>query len=78
MQKLEQELWNLKMKGSDIASYIERFSDLALLSPEMVTQESKKVERYIWGLVSPVQDFLTTSRPTTFDSSKKLVYQLNE
>ncbi|KAL7606903.1 hypothetical protein Lser_V15G19246 [Lactuca serriola] len=47
MQKLEQELWSLKMKGNDIAAYTARFSDLALLCPGMVTPEIKKVERYI-------------------------------
>ena len=47
MQKLEQELWNLKIKGSDIAAYTARFSDLALLCPGLVTPESKKVKRYI-------------------------------
>ncbi|XP_023748177.1 uncharacterized protein LOC111896416 [Lactuca sativa] len=44
MQKLEQELWNMKMKDSDITAYTARFSDLALLCPGMVTPESKKVE----------------------------------
>ncbi|XP_023735791.1 uncharacterized protein LOC111883699 [Lactuca sativa] len=35
MKKLEQELWNLKMKGSDIAAYTARISDLAVLCPGM-------------------------------------------
>ena len=42
IQKLEHELWNLKMKGSDIAAYTSRFDDLALLCPGMVTPETKK------------------------------------
>ena len=48
VQKLEQELWELKMVGSDIVTYTDRFCDLAALCPEMVTLESKKIERYIW------------------------------
>lgn len=47
VQKLAQELWSLTMKGSDIATYTSKFSDLVVLSPGMVTQESKKVEHYI-------------------------------
>ena len=47
MQKLEQKLWNLKIKGFNVAAYTTRFSDLFLLYPGMVTPESKKVERYI-------------------------------
>ena len=55
MQKLEHELRNLKMKGSDIAAYTTRFCDLDLIFPGMVTPESKKIERYIWGLTPPTQ-----------------------
>ncbi|XP_052621623.1 uncharacterized protein LOC128127226 [Lactuca sativa] len=76
VQKLEQELWNLKMTGSDLAAYTTRFNDLALLCPAMVTPESKKVERYLWGLSSQIQDSVLASRPTTFDSAKELAQQL--
>ena len=44
MQKLKHELWNLKMKGSDIAAYTSRFDDIALLCPGLVTPESKKIK----------------------------------
>mgnify|MGYP001555833915 CR=1 FL=1 len=37
VQKLEQELWEPTMVGSDIVTYTDRFSDLAALCPEMVT-----------------------------------------
>ena len=47
-QKLEQELWGLTMVGSDITTYTNRFSDLAILFLGMVALESKKIERYIW------------------------------
>ena len=45
VQKLDQELWNLTMTGSNIVAYTTRFSDVAVLCPGMVTPESKKVER---------------------------------
>ena len=44
VQKLEQELWNLRMAGSDLTTYTNRFCDLALLCPAMVTPEDKKLE----------------------------------
>ena len=47
LKKLEQELWNLKMVGSDLVAYMARFSDLSALCPRMVNPEPKKVERYI-------------------------------
>ena len=37
VQKLEQELWNITMEGSDIKVYIPRFSDLIILCPGMIT-----------------------------------------
>ena len=72
MQKLEHELWNLKMKGSDIAAYTSRFDDLALLCPGMVTPESKKIERFIWGLTQPTKGNVLAAKPDTYDSAKCL------
>ena len=45
VQKLEQEFWNLTMKGSDIQAYTTRFTELAVLCPGMVSPKYKKVER---------------------------------
>ncbi|KAL7583712.1 hypothetical protein Lser_V15G44670 [Lactuca serriola] len=72
MQKLEHELWNLKMKGSDIAAYTSRFDDLALLFPGLVTPESKKIERFVWGLTNPTKGHVLAARPDTYDSAKTL------
>ena len=60
------------MVGSDIVAYTDRFSDLATLCPEMVTPESKKIERYIWHLSSQIQGNVLASNLTTFDSAKRL------
>ena len=76
VQNLEQEFWNLSMKGSDIAGYTQRFNELATLSPGMVTPEYKKIERYIWGLAPQIQGMVTASRPTTFDSAKRIATHL--
>ncbi|XP_052627106.1 uncharacterized protein LOC111882448 [Lactuca sativa] len=72
MQKLEEELWNLKMKGSDITTYTERFSDLSLLCPGMVTPKSRKVERFIWGLTTQLKDAMpSTNKPPKESGGKK-------
>ena len=70
VQKQEQEPWGLIMKGSDI--YTTRFSDLVALCPGMVPTESKKIKRYIWGLLPPFQGNVLSSNPFTFDSAKCL------
>ncbi|KAL7601569.1 hypothetical protein Lser_V15G22974 [Lactuca serriola] len=72
MQKLEHELWNLKMKGSNVTAYISRFDDLALLCPGLVTPENKKIERFIWGLSQPTKTHVLAARPNTYDSAKTL------
>ena len=76
IQKLEHELWNLRMTGSDAIAYTARFSDLSALCPSMVNPESKKVERYIWGLSPQIQGHVLASNPVTFDSAKRLAQRL--
>ncbi|GJU12005.1 putative reverse transcriptase domain-containing protein [Tanacetum coccineum] len=45
MKKLEAELWNLKVKGTDVFGYNQRFQELALLCVRMFPKESDKIER---------------------------------
>nr|GFB85272.1 hypothetical protein [Tanacetum cinerariifolium] len=46
---IKQEMWNLTMKGDDIDGYTNRFHELPIMCPTLVTPECKKIERYIWG-----------------------------
>ncbi|GJZ83121.1 putative reverse transcriptase domain-containing protein [Tanacetum coccineum] len=50
IKKLEIELWNLKVKGTDIPSYTLRFQELALMCGRMFPEESDKIEKYVGGL----------------------------
>ncbi|GJW04182.1 putative reverse transcriptase domain-containing protein [Tanacetum coccineum] len=50
IKKLEIELWNLKVKGTDITSYTLRFQELALMYGRMFHEESDEVEKYVGGL----------------------------
>ncbi|GJS67555.1 putative reverse transcriptase domain-containing protein [Tanacetum coccineum] len=45
IKKLEVELWNFKVKGTDVTGYNQRFQELALLCVRMFPEESDKVER---------------------------------
>ncbi|GJU52173.1 putative reverse transcriptase domain-containing protein [Tanacetum coccineum] len=47
MKKLEAELWNLKVKGTDVIGYNQRFQELALLCVRMFLEESDKIESTI-------------------------------
>nr|GEU81382.1 hypothetical protein [Tanacetum cinerariifolium] len=63
LQWLELELYNLKLKGTDIDGYTNRFLKLALLYPRMVEPEQVKVEQYIRGLLKNIHGDVTSSRP---------------
>ena len=42
----------------------------------MVTLESKKINRFIWGLTPPTQGNVLATNPLTFDSAEGLVQTL--
>ncbi|GJS94153.1 putative reverse transcriptase domain-containing protein [Tanacetum coccineum] len=74
--RLEQELYNLKLKGTDIDGYTNRFHELALLCPRMVEPEQVKVEQYIRGLSKNIRGDVTSTRPTGIDKAVCIAYQL--
>lgn len=76
IQKLKQELWGLTMKNSDIAAYTARFGDLVILCPGMVPTESKKIERFIWGLSPQLQGNVIVANPLIFYSARRLAQTL--
>ncbi|GJV32193.1 putative reverse transcriptase domain-containing protein [Tanacetum coccineum] len=49
-KKLEAELWNLKVKGTDVIGYNQCFQELALLCVRIFPEELDKIERYVGGL----------------------------
>ncbi|GJR33434.1 putative reverse transcriptase domain-containing protein [Tanacetum coccineum] len=48
--KLKGEMWNLKVKGTDVIGYNQQFQELALLCVRMFPEVSEKIERYVGGL----------------------------
>ncbi|GJR31391.1 putative reverse transcriptase domain-containing protein [Tanacetum coccineum] len=75
LQRLEQELYNLKLKGTDIDGYTNRFHELALLCPRMVEPEQVKVEQYIRGLSKNIRGDVTSSRPAGIGDDVRMAYQ---
>ncbi|GJU61162.1 hypothetical protein Tco_1238928 [Tanacetum coccineum] len=43
-------MWNLKVKGTDVVAYNQRFQELALLCDRMFPEETDKIERYVGGM----------------------------
>nr|GEX35070.1 hypothetical protein [Tanacetum cinerariifolium] len=69
MQKLETELWNHVMVGVVHASYTNRFHELMRLVPHLVTPESKKIERYAYGLSPQIRRMVAATEPKTMQIS---------
>nr|GEZ36091.1 hypothetical protein [Tanacetum cinerariifolium] len=44
IQRMKEELWTLTLKGDDIEAYNNRFHELALMCPDLVPNEKKKIE----------------------------------
>ncbi|GJX54554.1 putative reverse transcriptase domain-containing protein [Tanacetum coccineum] len=72
IKKLEIELWNLTVKGTDVVSYMQRFQGLALLCLRMVPEESDKVERYVGGLPNGIQGNVMSARPKMLQEAIEL------
>ncbi|GJZ30233.1 reverse transcriptase domain-containing protein [Tanacetum coccineum] len=50
IKKLEFKMWNLKVKGTDVVTYSQRFQELALICDRMFLEEIDQVEKYVGGL----------------------------
>ncbi|GKA05935.1 putative reverse transcriptase domain-containing protein [Tanacetum coccineum] len=65
IKKLEIELWNLKVKGTDVASYTLHFQELALICGKMFHEESEEVEKYVGGLPYMIRGNVMSYQPNT-------------
>ncbi|GKC95544.1 reverse transcriptase domain-containing protein, partial [Tanacetum coccineum] len=64
IKKLEFEMWNLKVKGTDVVTYSQRFQELALMCDRMFPKEINKVEKYVGGLPDTIHGRNRSSDPT--------------
>ncbi|GJR41767.1 hypothetical protein Tco_1309870 [Tanacetum coccineum] len=65
-KQMENELWNLKVKGTNLTAYNQRFQELILLCPEMVPNADRLLEHYIEGLPLSIKGNVTSSKPVDF------------
>nr|GEU77307.1 hypothetical protein [Tanacetum cinerariifolium] len=78
IQKMEQELWTLTLKGDDIEAYSNRFHELVLMYPELVSTEKKKIEKYIRGFPERIKGNITSSKPATLHDAINMARELVE
>ncbi|GJY30547.1 putative reverse transcriptase domain-containing protein [Tanacetum coccineum] len=76
IKKLEIELWNLRVRGNDVAAYTQRFQELALMCTKFLADETEKVDKYIGGLLDNIHGNVRSARPKTLDDTIELANDL--
>ncbi|GKD72377.1 putative reverse transcriptase domain-containing protein [Tanacetum coccineum] len=71
IKKLEIELWNLKVKGTDVASYTLRFQELAFICGRMFHKELEEVKKYVGGLPDMIRGNVMLYQPKTMEKAIK-------
>ncbi|GJW94306.1 reverse transcriptase domain-containing protein [Tanacetum coccineum] len=78
MQKLEIELWNHTMIEAGHAAYTDRFHELARLVPHLVTPESKRIKRYVYGLALQIRGMVAATEPKTIQKAVQIAGRLTD
>ncbi|GJS49703.1 reverse transcriptase domain-containing protein [Tanacetum coccineum] len=71
VKKMEDEFYNLIVKGNDLKTYIRRFQELAVLCPNIVPNTEKLMEVFISGLPRSIKGNVTASKPQTLEEAIK-------
>ncbi|GJV40456.1 putative reverse transcriptase domain-containing protein [Tanacetum coccineum] len=69
IRKMEEELYNLTVKGNDLKPYVRRFQELTVLCPNMVPNNEKLLEAFIGGLPRSIEGNVTASNPQTLEEA---------
>nr|GEV34512.1 hypothetical protein [Tanacetum cinerariifolium] len=69
-------MWNLKVKGTDVVSYNQRFKELALMCARMFPDESDKIKKYIGGLPDMIHESVMASKPKIIEDAVEFATEL--
>ncbi|GJT49762.1 hypothetical protein Tco_0975919 [Tanacetum coccineum] len=73
---MEDEFYNLVVKGNDLKTYVKRFQELAVLCPNMVPNSKKLMEAFIGGLPQSIEGNVTASKPQTLEEATNIAHRL--
>ncbi|GKE35540.1 reverse transcriptase domain-containing protein, partial [Tanacetum coccineum] len=76
VRKMEDEFYNLTVKGDDLKTYIRRFYELAILCPNMVPNTEKLMEAFIGGLPRSIKGNFTASKPQILEEAINITQRL--
>ncbi|GKD07724.1 putative reverse transcriptase domain-containing protein, partial [Tanacetum coccineum] len=75
-KKMEDELYNLTVKGNDLKPYVRRFHELAAICPNMVPKTEKLLEAFIGGLPRSIEGNVTSSKPQNLEEAINIAQRL--
>ncbi|GJY03727.1 putative reverse transcriptase domain-containing protein [Tanacetum coccineum] len=75
IKKIETEMWNLKVKGTNVVAYSRRFQQLALMCSWMFPEEIDKIEKYIGGLPDMIHGSVKASKPKTIRKDNRRIVE---
>ncbi|GKB43068.1 reverse transcriptase domain-containing protein [Tanacetum coccineum] len=78
IKKIETEMWNLKVEGTDVVAYNRRFQQLALMCSRMFPEEVDKIEKYIGGLPDMILGSVKASKSKTMQEVIEFTTELME
>ncbi|GJR45686.1 putative reverse transcriptase domain-containing protein [Tanacetum coccineum] len=76
IKKLEVELWELKVQGTDVIGYNQHFQELALLCGRMFPEESDKIEKYVSGLPDMIHGSVVASKPKKMQDATEMAIEV--
>ncbi|GJU01748.1 putative reverse transcriptase domain-containing protein [Tanacetum coccineum] len=76
IKKLKAELWNLKVKGTNVIGYNQCFQELALMCVRMFPEESDKIKRYVGGLPDMIHESVVASKPKKMQEAIEIETEL--
>nr|GFB31504.1 hypothetical protein [Tanacetum cinerariifolium] len=77
-QRMEHELWNLKVKDFNMSVYTQRFHELTLLCLEIVLTKCKKIDAYIQGLTDNIKGAFISSKSASLNEDMRMAHTLME
>nr|GEW19136.1 reverse transcriptase domain-containing protein [Tanacetum cinerariifolium] len=75
-KKMEDEVYDLTVKGNDLKTYTRRFQELTILCPNMVPNTEKLMEAFIDGLPRSIEGNVTASKPQTLEEAINIAQKL--
>nr|GEV77787.1 reverse transcriptase domain-containing protein [Tanacetum cinerariifolium] len=77
IKKMEDEFYNLIIKGNDLKTYTRRFQELTILCPNMVPNTEKLIETFIGGLPRSIEGNVTASKPQTLKKAINIAQRIS-